>query len=80
MPVDTLSVVGSEFHKVPVLQLWHLLKKAGFFLLPFKMSVSRSEIDGSRDGSPTFFEVPLSATKCPRLKSICIQTTYSSCF
>ena len=31
------------------------------------MSVSRSEIDGSRDGSPTFFEVPLSATKCPRI-------------
>jgi len=25
----------------------------------------RSEIDGSRDGSPTFFEVPLSSTKCP---------------
>ena len=50
--LDPLSVIRLERHK-----------GSGCWL--FKMSVSRSEIDGSRDGSPTFFEVPLSATKCP---------------
>ena len=36
----------------------------------------RSEIDGSRDGSPTFFEVPLSSTKCPMPRVRTMQNGY----